>query len=108
MSLTGHTEGVKKLFQSLDKDGNGTIDSKELRAFAKRFFDGREPTDKELARIMARMDRDGDNKLTEEEVMMAVESLAATTQPDSKKDHNRATAKAEQELRSKKFSWLPW
>jgi len=93
LSLRGKTlDGVKDLFAQLDADKNGTIEGQELKAFARRFFDGREPTDKQLAKMMDRLDRDGDGKLTFEEVMMSVEQLASHTQPDCKKDHDRTTA----------------
>merc|ERR1712238_516007 len=65
LSLRGKTlDGAKDLFAQLDADSNGSIDGRELRAFASRFFDGREPTDKQLAKIMDRLDRDGDGKLS--------------------------------------------
>lgn len=77
-------EGCKELFESLDKNQNGFIEGKELKAFAKRFFDGREPTNKQVAQIMSRLDRNGDDRLSFDEVMMSVEQLASVTQPGSK------------------------
>jgi len=87
-------DGIKEFFDAIDKDRSGTIEGQELKAFAKRFCDGREPSDKEVAKIMSRIDRNGDDRLSFQEVLQCVEQVAAVVQPEAKRDHNRMTAKA--------------
>lgn len=70
-------QGLQQLFDSIDKDGSGTIEGAELKSFAQRFFDGRQPTDKQVAKIMGRLDLDGDGKLSFREVSMGVEAIAS-------------------------------
>mmetsp|Transcript_21552 Transcript_21552/g.41155 ORF Transcript_21552/g.41155 Transcript_21552/m.41155 type:complete len:603 (-) Transcript_21552:81-1889(-) len=67
---------LKKVFDSLDKNGDGRLDSTEVKALARQFYDGREPTDKDVAKIIARLDKNGDGSLTFEEVKVGVEALS--------------------------------
>jgi len=67
---------LKNEFDSLDKNGDGRLDSTEVKQLAKKFYDGREPTDKDVAKIISRLDRNGDGRLTFEEVKQGVEALS--------------------------------
>mmetsp|Transcript_54045 Transcript_54045/g.167731 ORF Transcript_54045/g.167731 Transcript_54045/m.167731 type:complete len:699 (-) Transcript_54045:321-2417(-) len=79
--------GLQELFDSLDKDGSGQIEGKELKAFARAFFDGREPSDQQVAKIVGRLDLDGDGKLSFKEVSMGVEAIAHALAPVDWVDH---------------------
>merc|ERR1712032_767290 len=72
---------LKKVFDSLDKNGDGRLDSTEVKTLARQFYDGREPTDKDVAKIIARLDKNGDGSLTFEEVKVGVEALSRCCSP---------------------------
>lgn len=61
--------GLMDLFNQLDSSGDGYLDEAELQAFVRRFVDGRDPSPKQLAKLMDRIDLDRDGKLTLQEVL---------------------------------------
>ncbi len=56
---------MKKVFSGFDKDGNGSIESAELREISKEL--GRELDDAELDECMKDLDINGDNKISFDE-----------------------------------------
>merc|ERR1719343_439743 len=67
---------LRKVFDSLDTNGDGSLSIDEVKALARHFFDGREPTDQQVTRIMQRMDRDSDGRLTYRELQEGVETIS--------------------------------
>lgn len=74
-------EFFKESFREFDKDGNGVIDRKELRAMIHHFYQlgghTNEPTDKQIAHLMKMADIDGDGKINYEEFVLFMKKLAA-------------------------------
>jgi len=66
---------MKKVFKELDTDGNGLLDYKEVASLAKRFFDGREPTEARVANLLTQLDADGDGRVTLEELIQGAHKL---------------------------------
>jgi len=81
-------EKLQKVFNKLDKDGDGLLDHDEIKDFARQFNDGREPTDRQLARIIDRLDIDGDGLLNFQEISQGVESIRRSCVDDSSMDHS--------------------
>ena len=71
----------KEAFREFDKDGNGVIDRKELRAMIHDLYQQsgrtRKPTDIEIARVMKMADIDGDGKIDFEEFVLFMKKLDA-------------------------------
>ena len=49
----------------------GTLDAAEVVGLARRFYDGREPTEKKVTEIISRLDKDGDGKVTLDELIQS-------------------------------------
>ena len=68
-------------FRKFDKDGNGVIDRKELRAMIHHLYQlggrTRKPTDTEIAHFMKMADIDGDGKIDFEEFVLFMKKLEA-------------------------------
>jgi len=60
-------EELRKVFVELDVDNKGRLEGPDILELAKRFYDGREPTMKQIAAIMDRMDLDGSGSVTWDE-----------------------------------------
>lgn len=67
---------ISEIFLKIDEDRDGEISAAELKKFAKQFFDGREPSDKQVAMLMARMDKDANGTITFKELLHAADLLA--------------------------------
>ena len=71
----------EETFRKFDKDGNGVIDRKELRATIHYFYQQggstRKPTDTEIAHFMKMADIDGDGKIDFEEFVLFMKKLEA-------------------------------
>ena len=68
-------------FRKFDKDGNGVIDRKELRAMIHHLYQlggrTRKPSDTEIAHFMKMADIDGDGKIDYEEFVLFMKKLEA-------------------------------
>ena len=68
-------------FRKFDKDGNGVIDRKELRAMIHHLYQQggrtRKPSDTEIAHFMKMADIDGDGKIDYEEFVLFMKKLEA-------------------------------
>eukprot|EP00966_Prymnesium_polylepis_P034731 807444-Prymnesium_polylepis.2 len=71
---------MKEVFNELDKDGSGALDYAELTLLAKRFFDGRSPTEKHVRSIFSQLDLDQDGRITQEEMVQGAQRMAFTFQ----------------------------
>ena len=49
----------------------GSLDAVEVVGLARRFYDGREPTEKIVTEIISRLDKDGDGKVTLDELIQS-------------------------------------
>ena len=71
----------EETFRKFDKDGNGVIDRKELRAMIHHLYQlggrTRKPTDTEIAHFMKMADIDGDGKIDFEEFVLFMKKLEA-------------------------------
>jgi len=67
---------LRKVFDAVDKDGDGFLEIHEVKALAAHFFDGRQPTDQQVSRIMQRLDADGDGRLDFRELQQGVEAIS--------------------------------
>jgi len=77
---------LRKVFDALDTNGDGSLSVDEVKALARHFFDGREPTDQQVSRIMQRMDRDGDGRLEFHELEQGVEAISRYCLPGYNED----------------------
>ena len=64
---------LKEQFDAMDTDGSGSVDSKEMKAFAAKM--GIEASDEDVAKEMAQLDVNKDGKITFDEVCRVVASL---------------------------------
>ena len=64
-------EELRKVFVELDVDNKGRLEGPEILELAKRFYDGREPTMKQIAAIMDRIDSSGSGSVTWDEFVKA-------------------------------------
>jgi len=89
--LSKHAENIpvlQELFKQHDKENNGYMKIEDLASFAKDFFDGREPSKAQLARIIDSLDTDRDGKVTFEELLQGVEALANSTAATNDTHHS--------------------
>ena len=66
---------MKKVFSELDKDHSGTLGVDEVTELAKRFFDGRMPTQKRVSKIFRAFDADGDGQVSLDDMLRGAESM---------------------------------
>ena len=64
---------LKELFDATDTDGSGSVDSKEMKAFAAKM--GIEASDEDVAKEMAEFDVNKDGKITFDEMCKVVASF---------------------------------
>ena len=64
-------EKLHSVFMELDVNNKGRLEGPEILELAKRFYDGREPTMKQIAAIMDRIDSSGSGSVTWEEFVQA-------------------------------------
>ena len=64
-------EELRKVFVELDVNDKGRLEGPEILELAKRFYDGREPTMKQIAAIMDRIDSGGSGSVTWDEFVKA-------------------------------------
>jgi len=57
-------EEMARVFRELDVDGSGTLSAPEVTELARRFFDGREPSETRVKALFQAFDQDGDGKIT--------------------------------------------
>merc|ERR1719215_2339394 len=67
---------LERVFHDLDRDKDGRLTGSEIKALACKFFDGREPSDKQLAGLMSRLDKNGDGSLDLQEMKEGVTALS--------------------------------
>merc|ERR1711953_586297 len=70
---------LKDMFKELDTDNSGYLSAQEVKKFAQRFYDCREPPDELVNRIIGCIDTDGDGQLSFDELMAGVEKMKAWT-----------------------------
>eukprot|EP00931_Biecheleriopsis_adriatica_P005318 TRINITY_DN106844_c0_g1_i1.p1 TRINITY_DN106844_c0_g1~~TRINITY_DN106844_c0_g1_i1.p1 ORF type:complete len:626 (+),score=141.04 TRINITY_DN106844_c0_g1_i1:108-1985(+) len=88
LSHLGQLEQLEAVFAKLDADGDKTVDIQELKEFAKEAYDGREPTDAQMKKIMKRLDKNHDGKLDIEEFKWAVLHLPQLFANHESSDHS--------------------
>jgi len=64
-------EELRRVFVELDVDSKGQLEGPEILELAKRFYDGREPTLKQIGAIMDRIDPDGSGSVTWDQFVKA-------------------------------------
>jgi len=64
-------EELRKVFVELDVNDKGRLEGPEILELAKRFYDGREPTMKQIAAIMDRIDSSGTGSVTWDDLVKA-------------------------------------
>jgi len=79
---------LRQLFDEIDVNHDGRLTAWGLKRFAKQFYDGREPTDKQVARIVERLDARGDGVLTFEDFQQGIMALASACTPEFRHDHS--------------------
>merc|ERR1711972_1008864 len=86
----GESEGtIRKLFDEADSNHDGKIDASELKQLAYAFFEGREPSDVEVGRILGRLDANADGTLDFDEVQQGVAHLACNCVHEHRRDHSQ-------------------
>lgn len=68
-------EELTALFNSLDTENAGVLDTSGVTELAKRFYDGRTPTEKKVSQIFSRLDLNGDGKVSLEVFLSAAAIL---------------------------------
>jgi len=66
---------MKKVFAELDANQSGTLSMSEVTELARRFFDGREPSEKLVKRIFQMFDADGDGMITCDELVAGAQKM---------------------------------
>lgn len=67
---------IREVFDKIDKNGDGRLDAAELKEFARHFFDEREPTSKQVAIMMERLDKDKNGTIDFDELRSGIHVLA--------------------------------
>jgi len=71
----GNIEEMKKVFKELDVSGDGFLNYEEVTQLAKRFFDGREPTEERVAQLFKELDANNDKQISLDELVMGAQRL---------------------------------
>jgi len=74
--FAGHFSDLRSIFDKLAKTKDGVLYAPEVKELCQHFFDEREPSDKQVAMIMSRLDKDGDGHITFDELEQSVSALA--------------------------------
>ena len=97
----------KEAFREFDKDGNGVIDRKELRAMIHYLYQEsgrtRKPTDIEIARVMKMADIDGDGKIDFEEFVLFMKNLATNLEAAGKRKSDAEEEEMEESIFKETF-----
>jgi len=72
-----HVGELRAMFNELDVDNKGRLEGPEIFELAKRFYDGREPTMKQIAAIMDRIDAGGTGSVTWDEFVKGAGVIAS-------------------------------
>lgn len=84
----GHFSELKAVFDRLAKTKDGVLYPAEVKQLCSHYFDEREPSDKQVGMIMARLDKDGDGCITFEELEQSVQTLASYCHVDYDSHHS--------------------
>jgi len=79
---------LKTLFNDLDQNQDGRLCGTELKRFASKFYDWREPTDKQVQHIIERLDSRGDGTLSYEDLQKGVLALQSVCTPSRLLEHS--------------------
>jgi glucose-6-phosphate 1-dehydrogenase len=66
---------MKKVFAELDTTDEGSLGYKQISRLARRFFDGRDPTEERIGKLFNELDADGDQRVTLEELIQGAQKL---------------------------------
>jgi len=68
-------EDFPALWKKMDKNGDGRVDSVEIKSLFKIYNDGREPSDAQVAQVLRHFDANGDGSLSYEEMKLGLLKL---------------------------------
>ena len=66
---------MKEVFHELDKDGSGTLNFDEVTELAKRFFDGRTPTEGRVSKIFRQLGAAGGGEISIDEMISGAQAM---------------------------------
>jgi len=75
VSKGDRVEEIMRVFAELDKDNSGTLNYEEVTQLARRFFDGREPTEARIRSIFRQFEKNGDGEISLESMLSGVQSM---------------------------------
>merc|ERR1712048_570108 len=88
VSMNGNNiELMKKVFNELDTAKVGTLGYKEVAKLARRFFDGREPTESRIAALFRELDDDGDHRISLQELIQGAQKMQRSFEHGDKHMH---------------------
>ena len=73
-------EGMRKLFEELDTDHTGSLSFGEVSELARRFFDGRQPSESRVKAIFRAIGVDAKNEISFEELLKGAQGMARAFQ----------------------------
>jgi glucose-6-phosphate 1-dehydrogenase len=79
---------LRKCFDELDKDKSGKLNAKEMSTFVQMFYDGRHPPENMVARVISRIDIDGDGLIGFDEILENIHHLQSWCVCPTKLDHS--------------------
>merc|ERR1712050_267588 len=79
---------LRAIFDKSDVNGDGHISAEELKTFTKAFFDNREPSDAQIARIIGLLDKTGSGDITWEDLQESMEQLKHFVTDEAAHDHS--------------------
>merc|ERR1719399_136478 len=68
-------EEITRFFHELDKNNSGTLNYEEVTQLARRFFDGRQPTEARIRSIFREFEKNGDGEISLESMISGVQSM---------------------------------
>lgn len=85
---SGKFDKLRELFNDLDQDKDGKLSADELKNFAAKFYDGREPPERQVSKMIERLDTTGEGLLTLQDFERGVVALGHCCVPSAKRDHS--------------------
>jgi len=82
-----NVEEMKRVFNELDADRDGSLTYKEIAKLAERFFDGRKPTESRIKALFKELDADGDEKITLDELLQGAQKMQRSFEHGEKHMH---------------------